>query len=295
MSSSVARRAPSGQSTSGISRIPCACRRSSGETRHRSARRRTPEPGRTGAFALVDPARRGRRVEVADVLGLFDGVAPASTQTFGPQRESSLRSPSKKPTTRRRARPPRPKRPRGPPAPRGSRRNRRAAAQPRGGDDGGHPATRPAPSRCSSEKVNFEARHRRRTIASVRMPKTLTGEELQLDDAPRAIRAVPRRQQQPRLPRLLRAAGGARHERGHAHECAARVHEHAVQASHRLPPQGRRRRVGLAGRADGLDDAYKSDRRPMADLLREQFRTSVRSSRRSATATSSSRAGRRTT
>ena len=89
---------------------------------------------------------------------------------------------------------------------------------------------------------------------------------------PRTVRAVPRRQQQPRLPRLLRAAGGARHERGHAHECAARVHEHAVQASHRLPPKG----VAVAWDTRPvermeLDDAYKSDRRPMADLLREQF------------------------
>ena len=40
---------------------------------------------------------------------------------------------------------------------------------------------------------------------------------------------------------------------------------------------------------------YKEGRREMADLLREQFPTSARSSRRSATATSSSRAGRRTT
>ncbi len=44
-----------------------------------------------------------------------------------------------------------------------------------------------------------------------------------------------------------------------------------------------------------ISSEYKSERRPMPDLLREQFRTSARSSRHSATRTSSSRAGRRTT
>jgi len=44
-----------------------------------------------------------------------------------------------------------------------------------------------------------------------------------------------------------------------------------------------------------ISEDYKSERRPMPDLLREQFPTSGRSSRPSATGTSSSRAGRRTT
>ena len=91
------------------------------------------------------------------------------------------------------------------------------------------------------------------------------------------LRALPRRRQQPRLPRVLRAAGGARDERRHADERAARLHEHALQAALRLPAEGRRGRVGLAAgrtarrRPRRPSVVYKEGRRPMPDLLREQF------------------------
>ena len=110
------------------------------------------------------------------------------------------------------------------------------------------------------------------------VPKTLTGAELELDDAPaRESRSLHRRRQQPRLPRVLRAARGARHDRRPADERAARLHEHAVQAARRLPAEGRRRRVGLAARCTGRRSPRRrtsSTRRagkPMPDLLREQF------------------------
>ena len=57
-------------------------------------------------------------------------------------------------------------------------------------------------------------------------------------------RAVPRRRQQPRLPRVLRAARGAADDRRAADERAPRLHEHALQAPLRLRPSRRRGRVG---------------------------------------------------
>ena len=64
------------------------------------------------------------------------------------------------------------------------------------------------------------------------------------------LRALPRRRQQPRLSRLLRAARGARDDGGLPDERAARLHEHALQAAPGLPAQGRRGGLGHpAGRA----------------------------------------------
>ena len=133
-------------------------------------------------------------------------------------------------------------------------------------------------------------------------PKTLTGVELDLDDAPArdselflvdgnnlAYRAY------------LRAAGGARDDRGLPDERAARLHEHALQAARRLQAEGRRRRLGHAAGAPARDRRGGRRRlqgRPPADgrpARASSSRTSARSSRRSATATSSSRAGRPTT
>ena len=62
-------------------------------------------------------------------------------------------------------------------------------------------------------------------------------------------RPVPRRRQQPCLPRLLRTSRGAPDDRRTADECAPRLHQHALQAARGLPSEGRRRRVGLAARA----------------------------------------------
>ena len=49
-------------------------------------------------------------------------------------------------------------------------------------------------------------------------------------------RALPRRRQQPRVSRLLRSSGGAADDRRAADQRAARLHEHALQASVRLQP-----------------------------------------------------------
>ena len=109
-------------------------------------------------------------------------------------------------------------------------------------------------------------------------PKTLTGEELELDDAPardcdlflvdgnnlayRAFFALP---------------GGARDLRRRADRRAARVHEHALQAALRLPAEGASRSRGTRGPctgqqlAEAADVVYKEGRKPMPDLLREQF------------------------
>ena len=62
-------------------------------------------------------------------------------------------------------------------------------------------------------------------------------------------RALHRRRQQPRLPRVLRVARGTGDDRRPADQRAARVHQHAVQAARRLPAEGRRGRVGLASGA----------------------------------------------
>ena len=86
------------------------------------------------------------------------------------------------------------------------------------------------------------------------MPKTLTGAELQLDDGPvrdselflvdgnnlayRAFFA---------LPEELATSEGL------LDECAARLHQHAVQAAGRLQAEGRCRRLGHARRAPGRD------------------------------------------
>ena len=48
-----------------------------------------------GGAALLDPAGRGERVEVADVLGLSTACPAASTQTFGPQVVSARGVPSR--------------------------------------------------------------------------------------------------------------------------------------------------------------------------------------------------------
>ncbi len=109
--------------------------------------------------------------------------------------------------------------------------------------------------------------------------------------------ALPRRRQQPRLPRLLRAARGAGDDRGLPDERAARVHEHALQAPLRLPAEGRRGGVGHAPRAPAraARDATRATGARCPTCCASSSRTSGRSSRRSATATSSSRAGRPTT
>ncbi len=85
-------------------------------------------------------------------------------------------------------------------------------------------------------------------------PKSITGVELELDDGPCARGgAVPRRREQPRVPRVLRAPGGAPDHRRSAYERAARLHEHALQAPRGLRPEGRRGRVGHAPRAPCRD------------------------------------------
>ena len=102
------------------------------------------------------------------------------------------------------------------------------------------------------------------------MPKTLTGAELQLDDAPaRGGRALPRRREQPRLPRVLRAPRGAGDDRGLSDERAPRLHQHALQAPLRLPAAGRRGRLGHEpGAPEGarrrVQDRPATDARPPA-------------------------------
>ena len=60
------------------------------------------------------------------------------------------------------------------------------------------------------------------------------------------LRALPRRRQQPRVPRVLRAPGGAPDDGRAADERPARLHEHALQAALGLRPARRRRRLGHA-------------------------------------------------
>ena len=112
--------------------------------------------------------------------------------------------------------------------------------------------------------------HRRGTIPSLREPEDAYGRGAAARRRPRARGgAVPRRRQQPRLPRLLRAARGAGDDRGLPDERAARVHEHALQAPRRLPAQGRRGRLGHAPgppsrAARHLQERPPADARPPA-------------------------------
>ena len=116
------------------------------------------------------------------------------------------------------------------------------------------------------------ARHRRRTIPlALVSPKTLTGEELQLDDAPARDSDLPRRRQQPRLPGVLRAARGARDERG-----CRRTRCWGSRTCSSLLTDYRPKGVAVAWDTRPVErmeqhEGYKADRRPMADLLREQF------------------------
>ena len=61
--------------------------------------------------------------------------------------------------------------------------------------------------------------------------------------------ALPRRRQQPRVPRVLRAPGGAADDRRAADERAPRIHQHALQAALGLPAARRRRGLGHAAGA----------------------------------------------
>ena len=130
--------------------------------------------------------------------------------------------------------------------------------------------------RCSGIQIVLDeaADHGRRTIA------LNCAEDSRRNRAParrRACargRAVPRGRQQPRLPRLLRAARGARDERRLPDERAPRLHEHALQAAHRLPAESGRRRVGHApdrARGDrhdaGLQGGPARDGRPAAGAV----------------------------
>ena len=105
-------------------------------------------------------------------------------------------------------------------------------------------------------------------------PKTLTGAELQLDDAPArdselflvdgnnlAYRAFFA------LPEELATSEGFSDER------AARLHEHALQAARRTTGRRASPSPGTRGRCTGpgMLETYKTERRPMPDLLREQF------------------------
>ena len=127
------------------------------------------------------------------------------------------------------------------------------------------------------ERAKLEARHRGETIAWPSMPKTLTGQELQLDDGPAreselflvdgnnlAYRAFFA------LPEELATTRGLPDER------AARLHEHALQAPSDYRPKGvavawDSRPVDRVAAAEAAGVVYKQGRRPMPDLLREQF------------------------
>jgi hypothetical protein len=121
--------------------------------------------------------------------------------------------------------------------------------------------------------ANLDVRHRRRTIALSRMPKTLTGAELQLDDGPardaelflvdgnnlayRAFFALPRSLRRPRASRRMRCSA--------SRTCSS-------SSSPTTGPKG----VAVAWDTRAvhrheLSEDYKSDRRPMPDLLGEQF------------------------
>ena len=123
---------------------------------------------------------------------------------------------------------------------------------------------------CSVRKgLNLQRRHRRRTIPLTHAQDVDGSGAAAGRRAGSRLRALPRRRQQPRVPRLLRATGGAGDERGLLDERAARLHEHALQAARGLPAEGRRGRLGHApgpprGRLGGLQVGAPPDAGPAA-------------------------------
>ena len=115
--------------------------------------------------------------------------------------------------------------------------------------------------------------------------------------AGQAVRRLPGRRQRPRLPRVLRPAGGAADGGRVPDECAARDGEHADEAPGRLPPGDRAR--GLGREADRAHRARRrvqgASRGRCPTCCASSCRTSSRSSRRSAIAISASPARRPTT
>ena len=155
-----------------------------------------------------------------------------------------------------------------------SRRPRAAAARPRAARAKRSASSARGLAAKLGKWVDLEARHRRPTIPSRRDAEDADGSRARPRRRARArLRPLHRRRQQPRLPRLLRAARGARDDRRHADERAARLHQHALQAARRLPAEGRRGRLGLApgaprrgrrGRRRRLQGRPPADARPAA-------------------------------
>src|SRR6266545_3128476 len=147
------------------------------------------------------------------------------------------------------------------------------------------------------ERLNLDAGHRRRTIALVSMPKTLTGAELQLDDGPArdaelflvdgnnlAYRAFFA------LPEELATSEGF----------STNALLGFTNMLFKLLSDYRPKGVAVAWDTHAvhraaISEEYKSDRRPMPDLLREQFPYFRPIVEAFGYPTSSSRAGRRTT
>ena len=107
-------------------------------------------------------------------------------------------------------------------------------------------------------------------------PKTLTGAELQLDDGPaRDVGALPRRRQQPRLPRLLRAARGARDDARASRRTRCSASRTCSSSCSRTTGRRASPSPGTRGPShrgcETLDDVQVEGRKPMPDLLREQF------------------------
>ena len=222
--------------------------------------------------ALLDPAGRGERVEIAHILGQLDGVPGGLDPDVRPPGRVRARRSEQVADDLAAARRD---------GARGVLRRQLLDGLARDidllvrGGQAGSP-TRWAAWRCASRRaassrklgavgVDLEARHRASTVPRARrhpggrscidsrhVPEDDHGCRARARRRPCARRrAVPRRRQQPRLPRVFRASRGARDERRDADERAARVREHALQAPRRLQAARRRRRLGHAPCAPG--------------------------------------------
>ena len=145
---------------------------------------------------------------------------------------------------------------------------RKAAA--RAGLRGAQGRPRPAERRAPPFQAHGEGPPEGRLVASRRgnegrrpRPERRTGE---------GLAALHARRQRAHVPGLLRAARGARDDRGLPDERAARLREHADESC--SPTTGRRACSARLGRvADAPPRAvphYKAGRRPMPDLLQQQ-------------------------
>ena len=155
----------------------------------------------------------------------------------------------------------------------------------------GPPPLETSPARAGLATNHPSESSTRADALRLRRPVEVGREAVPMMTACPPARALPDRRQQPRLPRVLRAAGLDRDLAGRAHERDLRLREHAREDPHRVRAEGDDRRLGRGHvRARGPLRALQGGAKAAArTCCASSGRTSSRWSSRSATATCASR------